>query len=413
MSTLSVFIDTPAVPPHPEVRLLTTFKKDSNPKKVYLAGSEYLNEDGQTFVPPLVWKIKQQIVNDPTLSSEYPSCSGIPEFSRRATELALGKDCCAIVENRVLGVQTVGSTGALRLGAELLRRWYNLSANWRGPVYLSSPCDDSLAGIFEAAGILDIRQYRYWDAEQRGVSVESLLEDLEEAPEQAVVVLSASGHHPTGADLTQKDWRLVIEVMMRRRLFPFFLLPAQGLCLGDPEQDAWPLHHCTSMGLELLCAQSFSRNFGLYGERVGHLLIVLKQNSMLLAIQSQAESLVRTLWSCPAVGGARVVATVLNNPAHLAEWREGLRGAVERCMLVRERLREKLRLLGAPGDWDHLTQQGGLYSCTGLSVQQVEYLSKRRHVYLLPNGCLNMSCINSRNLDYVAESIYLALTSLP
>ncbi|KAG9354782.1 hypothetical protein JZ751_001495 [Albula glossodonta] len=375
--------------------------------------SEYLNEDGQTFVPPLVWKIKQQIASDPTLNSEYSPCLGLPEFTRRASEVALGRECCAIVENRVLGVQTVGSTGAVRLGAEMLKRWYNLSADWQGPVYLSSPCDDSLAGIFEAAGILDVRQYRYWDAEQRGVCMEHLLQDLEEAPELSVIMLSACGHCPTGADLSQKQWKLVIEVMARRRLFPFFLMPAQGLCLGDPEQDSWALRHCILAGMELLCAQSFSHGFGLYGERVGHLLFVLRQNSPLLPVQSQVESLVRTLWSCPIVGGARLVTTVLSNPAHLAEWRDCVKSTVERCLLVREQLREKLRILGTPGCWNHLTQQVGLFCCTGLNAQQVDFLARRRHVYLLPNGCLNVSCINSQTLDYVAESIYLAVTSLP
>ncbi|XP_035234518.1 putative aspartate aminotransferase, cytoplasmic 2 isoform X1 [Anguilla anguilla] len=383
------------------------FSKTSTPY------AEYLNEDGKAFVLPLIRKIKQQITSDPTLSSEYPPCLGLPEFTRRATELALGNDCCAIVENRVLGVQTVGCTGAVRLGAELLKRWYSLSAEWRGPVYLSSPCDEHLAGVFEAVGILDVREYRYWDAELRGVSAEHMLEDLEAAPELSVIVLSAPGHCPTGADLSQKDWKLVAEVMVRRRHLPFFLMPTQGLCLGDPGQDSWPLRHCASVGMELICTQAFSHNFGLYGERVGHLLLVLRQNSTLLAVQSQAERLVRTLWSRPPVGGARVVATVLSNPAHLVEWHEGVRTAVERCMLVRERLREKLRILGTPGCWDHLTQQGGVYCCTGLNAQQVEYLSKRRHIYLLPNGCLNVSCINNLNLDYVAESINLALTSLP
>ncbi|KAJ8285876.1 hypothetical protein GJAV_G00031980 [Gymnothorax javanicus] len=410
MSRLYVFADTPASPPHCEAKLLAAFKKDIHPKKAYLAGREYLNKDGKAFVPPLIWKIKQQISSDPTLSPEYPLSLGLPEFSRRAAELALGNDCCAIVENRVLGVQTVGFTGALRLGAELLRHWYNLSAEWRGPVYLSSPCDEHLPGIFEAVGILDIQEYRYWNAEQRGVSVEHMLEDLEAAPELSVIMLSAPGHFPTGADLSQEDWKLIAEVMVRRRLLPFFLMPSEGLCMGDPELDSWPVRHFASTGMELLCAQAFSHNFGLYGEQVGHLLLVLRQNSTLLAIQSQVERLVRTLWSHPPVAGARVVATVLSNPAHLVEWREGVKSAVERCMLVREMLREKLRILGTPGCWDHLIQQRGVYCCSGLNAQQVEYLSKKRHVYLLPNGCLNVSCINNYNLDYVAESINLALS---
>ncbi|XP_062854699.1 putative aspartate aminotransferase, cytoplasmic 2 [Trichomycterus rosablanca] len=360
---------------------------------------------------PLILKIKQQLETDPTLNPEYPPPLGIPEFSRRAVELALGKESRAIVENRVLGVQTVGISGALRLGAELIRNCYCLNSSWPGSVFLPSPCDESLPAIFKAAGIGDVQHYRYWNNINRCVCIKEMEEDLDKAPDQSLVVLSASGHFPTGADLLQEEWKRVTEVMVRRRLLPFFLLPAQGLCSRDMEQDSWILRYCVSLGMELLCAQSFSHNFSLYGERVAHLLFVLKENGSLLAVQSQAEKIVRTLWSRPPSGGARLVATVLSNPAHLVEWQGALRGAGERCMLMRERLRDKLRLLGSPGPWDHLIKSGGLYCCIGLTVEQVNFLLKRMHIYLLPEGCLNVSAINSDNLDYVAESIHLALTS--
>uniref|UniRef100_A0A8C7P7J5 aspartate transaminase n=1 Tax=Oncorhynchus mykiss TaxID=8022 RepID=A0A8C7P7J5_ONCMY len=368
MTLLSIFVDTPTAEPNPETKLLADFKTDTHLRKVYLAGREYLNKEGQTSVSPLIGKIMQQICTDPTLCPEYPSSFGLPEFTRRATELVLGRDCHAIVENRVLGVQTVGCTGAVRLGAELLKHWYNVSGVWCGPVYLSSPCDG------------------------KNTCYSSPLQ----SPHALSILLSASFFLHS----------------QRCRFFPFFLLPAQGLCHGDFQQDAWPVRLCASLGMELLCAQSFSHSFGLYGERVGHLLCVLKQSSTLLAVQSQAEKQVRALWSRPSVRGARVVATVLSNPAHHVEWQEGVKSMVERGILVRERLREKLRLLGCPGSWDHLIQQGGLYCCTGLNVQQVEFLEKRRHIYLHPNGCLNVSAINSCNLDYIAESIHLALTSV-
>ncbi|XP_070761095.1 putative aspartate aminotransferase, cytoplasmic 2 [Enoplosus armatus] len=395
----------------PETRLLSAFKKDTQARKVYLAGREYYSEEGKTFELRLVGKIKQQLSADPTLRPEYPPSLGLAEFTRRATEVALGKSSRAIVENRVLGVQTPGFTAAVRLGAELLRHWHDVCADWCGPVYLSSPCDDSLPGIFQAAGIQDIREYYYWDDKQRGVCLEKLLEDLERAPERSVVVLSASAHYPTGADLSQNQWAVITQLLMRRRLFSFLLLPAQALCYGDLERDAWPVQYCASQGMELLCAQSFSHSFGLYGEAVGHLLCVLKQDSLLLSVQSRADRIVRSLWAQPPVGGAHVVATVLSNPAHLVEWQGEVKCIVERCMLIRDILRERLRLLGTPGCWDHLTQQGGLYCCIGLNGQQVEFLSKRRHMYLLPSGCLNMSAINGRNVDYIAESINLALTT--
>ncbi|XP_036954421.1 putative aspartate aminotransferase, cytoplasmic 2 isoform X2 [Acanthopagrus latus] len=362
----------------PETRLLSAFRKDTHHRKVCLAGREYYSKEGKTFELRLVGKIKQQLSADPTLRPEYAPSLGLIDFTRRATEAALGKSSCAIVENRVLGVQTPGFTAAVRLGAELLKHWHDVSAAWCGPVYLSTPCDDSLAGIFQAAGIQDI----------------------------------LSGHYPTGADLSQNQWAVITQLIMRRRLFPFLLLPVQALCYGELERDAWPVQYCASQGMELLCAQSFSHCFGLYGEAVGHLLCVLKQSSLRLSLQSRAERIVQSLWAQPSVGGAQVVATVLSNPAHRVEWQLEVMHMVERCMLIRHILRERLRLLGTPGSWEHLTQQRGLYCCAGLNGQQVEFLSNRRHVYLLPGGCLNISAINGHNLDYVTESIHLVLTTL-
>ncbi|KAK2840745.1 hypothetical protein Q7C36_012324 [Tachysurus vachellii] len=412
VSCFSAPRDGPAATLNTGEKLLADFQRDSHPDKVCLVGREYVGENGQPIVNPLIQKIKQQIATDPTLIPEYPPPLGMPEFTSRAAQLALGKDSRAIVENRVLGVQTVGSSGAVRLGADLLKHCYCISSSQASNVLLSSPSDESLPGIFEAAGIGAVKRYRYWDAENRKVCVEEMVEDLEKAPEQSVVVLSASGHSPTGADLSQDEWKRVTEILVKRQLLPFFLLPAQGLHSRDIDQDAWPLRYCVSLGMEVLCAQSFSHNFSLYGERVAQLLCVLKENTDLVAIQTQAEKIVQTLWARPPVEGARVVTTVLSNPAHMVEWQEGLKGTVERCMRTKERLRDKLRLLGNPGTWEHLMKSGGLYCCIGLSVQQVEFLVKKRHVYLLPGGCFNVSAINSANLDYVAESLHLTLTAL-
>uniref|UniRef100_A0A3Q3IJH7 aspartate transaminase n=1 Tax=Monopterus albus TaxID=43700 RepID=A0A3Q3IJH7_MONAL len=330
----------------------------------------------KTFELHLTGKIKQQLSADPTLRPEYLSSLGLTKFTQRATEVALGKRSQAILENRVTSA---------------VYNVYAVIAYCRSTVQLHR--------------IQDIREYYYWDDKQRDICLDKLLEDLETAPEQSVVVLAASAHCPTGADLSQNQWAVITQ------LFPFLMLPAQALCYGDLERDAWPVQLCASNGIELLCAQSFSHCFGLYGEAVGHLLCVLKHNSLLLSVQSQADKIVKSLWSQPSVGGARVVATVLSNPAHLVEWQGEVKHIVERCMLIREVLRERLRLLGTPGCWDHLTQQRGLYCCMGLNGQQVEFLSKWRHVYLLPSGCLNVSAINGRNLSYVAESIHLALTT--
>uniref|UniRef100_A0A8C6SAL8 aspartate transaminase n=1 Tax=Neogobius melanostomus TaxID=47308 RepID=A0A8C6SAL8_9GOBI len=387
-----------------ETSLLSMFKRDSEASKIYLAGQG--DEDGQTFELRLVGKIKQQLSVDPTIRPEYPSPLGLTEFTKQATKVTLGRSLKPIVENRVMAVQTPGYNAAVRLGAELLRVWSGNSP-WSGPVYLSTPCDDSLASIFQAAGIHDIRQYYYWDDKQRGVCLEKLVEDLERAPQQSVVVLYASGHYPTGADLSENQWEIITQIIKGRRLFPFFLLPALALSTGHLGRDARPIQKCAALGMELICAQSFSHCFGQYGEGVGHLLCVLKDNYFLMAKQSQAKEIVKSLWAQPSVMGAHIVAAILSNPAHFIEWQEEIKRLVERCMLVRLVLRERLRHLGCPGFWDHLTHQRGLFSCIGLNPQ-VDFLAYSKHVYLLPNGCLNVSALNGGNLEYVAESIHQA-----
>ncbi|KAK7934177.1 hypothetical protein WMY93_005073 [Mugilogobius chulae] len=334
-----------------EIRVLSAFRRDTEASKVYLAGREYFGEDGQTVELRLVGKIKHQLSADPTFRPEYPSPFGLSDFTRQATKVTLGRSLKPLLESRVLEVQTPGFNAAVRLGAELLRDWFENSP-WSGPVYLSVPCDGSLASIFQAAGIHDIRQYYYWDDKQRGVCLDKLVEDLERAPLRSVVVLSASGHYPTGADLSENQWHVIAQIIKGRRLLPFFLLPSQALCTGDLERDARPVQKCAALGIELICAQSFSHCFGLYGEAVGHLLCVLKDNSLLIAKQTLAKEIVKSLWAQPSVMGAHVVATILSNPAHFVEWQEDLKRIVERCILIRQVLRERLRHLGCPGFWD-------------------------------------------------------------
>uniref|UniRef100_A0AAV2MT36 aspartate transaminase n=1 Tax=Knipowitschia caucasica TaxID=637954 RepID=A0AAV2MT36_KNICA len=374
------------------------------------ASIQYFGEDGQTFDLRLVGKIKHQLRTDPTNRPAYPSPLGLTGFIHQATKVTLGKSLKPLLESRVLAAQTPGFNSAVRLGAELLRDWFENSP-WSGPVFLSAPCDGSLASIFQAAGIDDIRHYYYWDNKQRGVCLDKLVEDLERAPHQSVVVLSASCHYPTGADLTDNQWDIITQIMKGRKLFPFFLLPMQALSTGDLGRDAKPIQKCAELGMEFMCAQSFAHSFGQYGEAVGHLLCVLRDNSLLIAKKSLAEDIVKSLWAHPSMMGAHIVATILGNPAHFVEWQEEMKRIVERCMLIRQVLKEKLRHLGCPGIWDHLTTQQGLFSCIGLSDPQVEFLANSRHVYLLPNGCLNVSAIHGGNLEYVAASIHQA-TSL-
>uniref|UniRef100_A0A674I196 aspartate transaminase n=1 Tax=Terrapene triunguis TaxID=2587831 RepID=A0A674I196_9SAUR len=346
-------------------------------------------ETGKAWVCPTVRQTLLQIANDPTLDHEYLPVLGFPEFTRAATELALGRESRAVIENRVW---TLSSTTS-RASTQFLSATPLLTC----PVYVPA---DSLRCIFQDAGFTEIRPYHYWDTVRLAVAIEEFLEVLEVWSWlelcQVPLVLNPS--------------LFMSHSCSRKHLFPFFDVRAQGLASGDLDRDAWALRHFVAQGFELFCAQSFSKTFGLYDEQVGNLIVVARDNETLVGIRSQLQKQVTGTWATPASLGARVIATVLNNPALLNKWKQSLRMLAEKIMLIREKLKEKLRILGTPGCWEHLTAQSGTRSFTGLLPSQVAFLEKHKHIYLLGSGQVSVCSINSHNLDYVAQSINEAVS---
>ncbi|XP_019369864.1 PREDICTED: putative aspartate aminotransferase, cytoplasmic 2 [Gavialis gangeticus] len=394
-------------------------------------------DTGEAWVCPTVLRALQLVAGDPTRDYECLPVCGLPEFTRAATELAISRESQAILENRAGGVQTVGVTGALRIGAEFLRRWHCQHSPGPARVYIAAHQLDFFQGIFHDAGFVDICPYLYWDSERLDVALEDFLEVLESSPEGAIILL----HAPEGTGLSPWQWEEVARVMEasrrshgeqgntailqlllppalsltqtdpHRRLFPFFDIPGQGLASGDLDKDAWALRHFVARGFELFCAQSFSRIFGLYDEPVGNLIVVARDNVALTRVRSQLEKVAAALWASPTCFSARVIATVLNNPALRSKWKQSLRAMAEKIMLIRAKLKEKLRILGTPGSWEHITTQLGTHSFMGLLPVQVAYLVKLKHVYLHADGQVSMCSINSRNMDYVAQSIHEAVVA--
>ncbi|XP_029814423.1 aspartate aminotransferase, cytoplasmic [Manacus vitellinus] len=372
----------------------------------------YRTDEGQPWVLPVVKKVKQLIVNDNSLNHEYLPILGLPEFRANASRIALGDDSPAIKENRVGSVQSLGGTGALRIGADFLRRWYNGNNNTATPVYVSSPTWENHNSVFMDAGFKDIRPYHYWDAAKRGLDIQGLLNDMESAPESSIFVLHACAHNPTGTDPSPEQWKQIAAVMKRRSLFPFFDSAYQGFASGSLDKDAWAVRFFVSEGFELFCAQSFSKNFGLYNERVGNLTVVGKDADNVKRVLSQMEKIVRTTWSNPPSQGARIVATTLSSPQLFDEWKGNVKTMADRVLLMRSELRSRLEALGTPGTWNHITEQIGMFSFTGLNPKQVEYLVKEKHIYLLASGRINMCGLTTKNLDYVAKSIHEAVTKI-
>ncbi|XP_032889960.1 aspartate aminotransferase, cytoplasmic [Amblyraja radiata] len=406
----SLFAAVPLAAPVVIFKLTSDFKEDPSPHKVNLGVGAYRTDEGKPWVLPVVRKVEKCLANNESLNHEYVPILGIPEFTQSACEIILGADSPAISGHRKGGVQCLGGTGALRLGAEFLRAWYNGTNNSATPVYVSAPTWGNHNGVFGTAGFTDIRSYRYWDPAKRGLHLQGLLDDMENAPEYSIMILHACAHNPTGTDPTPEEWKKIAEVMKKKSLFPFFDSAYQGFASGDLDKDAWAVRYFVSQGFELFCAQSFSKNFGLYNERVGNLCIVAKDTDNVNRIRSQMEKIARTVWSNPPAQGARIVAATLNDSALFAEWASNVKTMADRVLLMRALLREKLEKLGTPGTWDHITQQIGMFSFTGLNPSQVEYMVKKKHIYLLGNGRINMCGLTTSNLDYVAESIKEAAT---
>lgn len=408
----SVFDNVPLATPVAVFKLVADYQQDVDSRKVNLSAGAYRTDEGQPWVLPVVKKVKQRIANDSSLNHEYLTILGLPTFRSSASKLLLGDDSPAIKENRVGAAQSLGGTGALRIGADFLRRWYNGNNNTATPVYISAPSWENHNGVFTDAGFKDIRTYHYWNAEMRCLDLEAFLNDLENAPEFSIIVLHACAHNPTGTDPTPSQWPRIAEVMKRRYLFPFFDSAYQGFASGDLDRDAWAVRYFVSQGFELFCAQSFSKNFGLYNERIGNLTVVAKNTDCLARTLSQMEKIIRTTWSNPPSTGARIVSITLNDHELFAEWKDNVKTMADRVLEMRSQLKGKLLARGTPGTWTHITDQIGMFSYTGLNSNQVEYLIKQKHIYLMSSGRINMCGLTTKNLNYVADSIHEAVTKI-
>ncbi|XP_029645984.1 aspartate aminotransferase, cytoplasmic-like [Octopus sinensis] len=397
----SKYADVPIADPVEVFAVSAAYRADPDPNKVNLSVGAYRTNEGKPWVLPVVHKVELQIASDPTLNHEYLPILGFPDFRSSAIRLLLGEGNPAIVENRVVGVQSLGGTGAIRLSADFYR-----TINKADTVYVSSPTWGNHKGVYMAAGFTNVKEYRYWDAQTRSLDINGMVEDLSAAKENSVVILHAVAHNPTGVDPTHDQWKQIADVCEERKVLVLMDIAYQGFATGDLVADAWAPRYFASRGFEFLTAQSFSKNFGLYNERIGNLVLVCNTTNAMERCSSQLEIIVRRIWSNPPNHGARVVATVLNNPSYYNEWQESVKVMANRIKEMRKQLYEKLKSLETPGTWEHIITQIGMFSFTGLNPTQVDKMVKKFHIYLIKQGRINMCGLNSSNLDYVASAIY-------
>lgn len=253
--------------------------------------------------------------------------------------------------------------------------------------------------------------YRYFNPQNNGLDLKGMLEDLEKAPEQSVFLLHACAHNPTGVDPKPEEWRQIAQTMSKKGHFAFFDMAYQGFASGDCTTDAQALRLFVKEGIPVMLAQSYAKNMGLYGERVGALSVVCKDVEEKERILSQLKIIVRPMYSNPPLHGARLVATVLGDSALKAQWYQEVKMMADRIIGMRTQLKSALERLGSKHDWKHITEQIGMFCYTGLKPEQVERLTREFHVYLTKDGRISIAGINSSNVEYLAQAIHKVTSS--
>ncbi|HFZ1301986.1 TPA: aromatic amino acid transaminase [Klebsiella aerogenes] len=381
----------------PILSLMERFKEDPRSDKVNLSIGLYYNEDG--IIPQLqaVADAEARLNAQPHGASLYLPMEGLNSYRHAIAPLLFGADHPVLKQNRVASIQTLGGSGALKVGADFLKRYFPQSRVW-----VSDPTWENHIAIFEGAGF-EVSTYPWFDDETNGVRFEAFLAKLQTLPERDIVLLHPCCHNPTGADLSNAQWDEVVKVLKARNLFPFLDIAYQGFGAGM-EDDAYAIRAIASAGLPMLVSNSFSKIFSLYGERVGGLSIVCDDAETAGRVLGQLKATVRRNYSSPPNFGAQVVAAVLNDPALKASWLAEVEAMRTRILAMRQTLVDALKEAVPGKNFDYLLKQRGMFSYTGLSAAQVDRLREEFGVYLIASGRMCVAGLNSRNVQRVAQA---------
>lgn len=316
-------------------------------------------------------KTAEQKVVSSNLDKEYAGITGVPAFTKAAALLAYGPDSAPIKEDRIVITQSISGTGALRIGGAFLERFYPESKT----IYIPTPSWANHNAVFKDSG-LKVEKYRYYNKDTIGLDFDGMVADIKAMPHRSIVLLHACAHNPTGIDPTEEQWKAISDAVKDGEHFPFFDMAYQGFASGDTNKDAFALRYFISQGHQPCLAQSFAKNMGLYGERVGAFSVVCGSAEEKKRVDSQIKILVRPLYSNPPVHGARIASTILNDSSLNKQWLDEVKGMADRIIKMRALLKENLEKLGSKHDWNHITSQIGMFAYTGLKPEQMEALAK-------------------------------------
>ncbi|WP_100159584.1 amino acid aminotransferase [Proteus columbae] len=390
-----------AAPADPILGLADSFRSDPRENKINLGIGVYKDETGKTPVLTTVKKAEKYLLENETTKNYLP-ISGIPEFGNVTQALLFGEQHPIISEKRARTAQAPGGTGALRIAADFIAQQTTAKRVW-----ISNPTWPNHNNIFQTAG-LEICNYDYYDAENHGLDFEGMLESLAKAQAGDVVLFHGCCHNPSGIDPTEEQWRQLAELSAEKGWLPVFDFAYQGFARGL-EEDAQGLRLFAEKNPELIVASSYSKNFGLYNERVGACTIVTKDSDTAEKAFSQAKAIIRANYSNPPAHGASVVTTILSNPELKEEWIEELTTMRERIQRMRQLLVTTLQEKGAKQDFSFIIDQNGMFSFSGLNKKQVERLRAEYGIYIVGSGRINVAGLTLENMVPLCEAIVAVL----
>ncbi|BAK76300.1 aromatic-amino-acid transaminase [Pseudogulbenkiania sp. NH8B] len=381
----------------PILTLVETFNNDPRPNKVNLGIGLYYDEQGRIPLLPSVQKAEVARVQAAGPRSYLPM-EGAANYRRAVQELLFGAGHEAVTSDRIATIQTIGGSGALKIGADLLKRYFPESEVW-----VSSPTWDNHRAMFEGAGFV-VHDYPYYDAVSGGVKFDEMITCFKQLPARTVVLLHPCCHNPTGVDLSNAQWREVIAVVKERELIPFLDIAYQGF--GDGlNEDAYAIRAMADAGISFFVSNSFSKNLSFYGERCGGLSVVCQDAEEAGRVLGQMKATVRRNYSSPPTHGGQVTAMVMNDAVLRQEWEGEVAEMRERIKAMRQKLYEVLAAKVPGRDFSYFIKQRGMFSYTGLTPEQVDRLREEFAVYLVRSGRMCVAGLNSRNVEYVADAM--------
>lgn len=370
----------------------------------------YRDNNGKPWILPAVRKAEVKLINSEAYNHEYLSISGYQPFLTESAKVILGSNSAAIRESRVVSQQSLSGTGALHLAGLFLKEFLTTESREKPVVYLSNPTWANHNQIFTSLG-LKVEKYPYWDNETKTLDLNGFLATIEKAPRNSIFVLHACAHNPTGLDATREQWGQIVDALAENDHLALYDTAYQGFASGNLDNDGFAVRlaiDSKKLKTPIVICQSFAKNCGMYGERVGaiHVIPAEADKSLNNAVKSQLNKFTRSEISNPPAYGAKIVATILTDPDLRKQWEEDLVTMSSRINEMRNKLKDLLtEKYNTPGNWNHIVSQSGMFSFTGLTPDMVVRLEKNHGVYLVGSGRASVAGLNDGNVEKVAKAI--------